>query len=365
MVISSSIHTFFYSESNNYNLDLSYSWIGLVNWIPLFWCFWSCRFYLKNEKNRKNAGIILISGSIPILVTGFGQFFFNWYGPMSTFFGLITWYQRPLNFDLGLSGLFNNANYAGAWLNIIWPFCLSSALKKSSLQRKTIIYSVLLGIFVCTILTNSRSAWISLIISFPIFFGLNALKFIAPFLLSFYLLIAGSISQIFGEKIQYILQTIIPKNIWQEFTGAGFGFLNDPRIQIWKNGISYIKDSPLFGSGANYFSNKYFYINNIWIAHSHNIPLEISISYGLPAAILISIVVFLITIKCFYKVIFLNKYKTNFSEKAWVTSLIILSLSQLIDIQYFDARISIGFWILLAGASNIIDEKQVNKKQKI
>ena len=25
----------------------------------------------------------------------------------------------------GLTGLFNNPNYAGAWLNIVWPFALA------------------------------------------------------------------------------------------------------------------------------------------------------------------------------------------------------------------------------------------------
>ena len=50
----------------------------------------------------------------------------------------------------------------------------------------------------------------------------------------------------------------------------------------------------------------------------------------------------------------LSKY--FFYEKAWVSSLIVLVLSQLVDIQYFDGRISLAFWILLAGSRNIISE---------
>jgi len=34
--------------------------------------------------------------------------------------------------------------------------------------------------------------------------------------------------------------------------------------------------------------------------------------------------------------------------------------SQLVDVQYFDGRISITFWILLAGAKNIIDEDKLS-----
>jgi len=35
--------------------------------------------------------------------------------------------------------------------------------------------------------------------------------------------------------------------------------------------------------------------------------------------------------------------------------------SQLVDVQYFDGRISITFWILLAGAKKIIDEDKISR----
>ena len=35
--------------------------------------------------------------------------------------------------------------------------------------------------------------------------------------------------------------------------------------------------------------------------------------------------------------------------------------SQLVDVQYFDGRISITFWILLAGAKKIIDEDRISR----
>ena len=40
-------------------------------------------------------------------------------------------------------------------------------------------------------------------------------------------------------------------------------------------------------------------------------------------------------------------------EKAWIISLFLILISQMVDVQYFDGRISIVFWILLAGARNI------------
>ena len=58
------------------------------------------------------------------------------------------------------------------------------------------------------------------------------------------------------------------------------------------------------------------------------------------------------------KVFFTSTYNQNsIFDIAWITSLIVLLLSQMVDVQYFDARISLAFWILLSGTRNIITEK--------
>ena len=44
----------------------------------------------------------------------------------------------------------------------------------------------------------------------------------------------------------------------------------------------------------------------------------------------------------------------NNHERAWWTSFFVLFLSQLVDVQYYDGKISIVFWILLAGLTNIL-----------
>ena len=56
-------------------------------------------------------------------------------------------------------------------------------------------------------------------------------------------------------------------------------------------------------------------------------------------------------------------FKEIFYEKAWWTSFIVLFITQMIDIQYFDIRISLAFWILLAGIRSIIRENNIQAKQ--
>ena len=43
----------------------------------------------------------------------------------------------------------------------------------------------------------------------------------------------------------------------------------------------------------------------------------------------------------------------------------ILLISQLFDAQYFEGKISIVFWILLAGLKNILDEDNESKRLEL
>ena len=61
-------------EEWNYELNL----IGLLNWIPFFLCFVYIQPYLKNIKYRTLTTNLLLIGSLPVIVTGFGQYFLGW-----------------------------------------------------------------------------------------------------------------------------------------------------------------------------------------------------------------------------------------------------------------------------------------------
>ena len=74
-------------------------------------------------------------GSLPVLFSGFSQYFLGWYGPYEIFNKLIIWYQRPLIDGAGVTGLFNNYNYCGAWLSKVLPLIIG--LFFSSTKNKT------------------------------------------------------------------------------------------------------------------------------------------------------------------------------------------------------------------------------------
>ena len=74
---------------------------------------------MNSKTKRRRTAFALLAGTLPVIVTGIGQSFFNWYGPIETLNGLIVWYQRPIEGITGMTGLFNNPNYTGLWLNLI------------------------------------------------------------------------------------------------------------------------------------------------------------------------------------------------------------------------------------------------------
>tara|TARA_B100001248_G_scaffold244819_1_gene214185 strand:- start:392 stop:781 length:390 start_codon:yes stop_codon:yes gene_type:complete len=117
--------------------------------------------------------------------------------------------------------------------------------------------------------------------------------------------------------------------------------------------------NPLLGWGAASFPIYYGLKNNIYLSHSHNLIIDTAFNFGLIVAITIFTNIFLISFLSFKKINFTSnkEFSDNLFEKAWWTSFFVLFCSQMFDVQYYDLRISISFWILLAGLRCILREE--------
>jgi len=349
-----------YLLTNNYSAiwDSKLSLIGLGNWLPLIWVFWAVQPYLNSTIKRKFFSLILVAGSFPVLITGFGQYFFNWIGPFTTLKGLIIWYLRPIENPGGLSGLFNHQNYAASWLNFVWPFCIALFLEKGkNFFKKFAALGFLVSTGIAAFLTFSRNAWLGLFTSIPIVAGKKGVKFILLIITILILILFFLLSPIFKGEIQNMVLNLFPGKILLEFTNEGYESLDVTRIEIYKSAFQLIKKNPFFGIGAGSFTEIFLLNTDFWKGHSHNLLIELSISYGLPATIIFFIstsnILFLSS-----KKIFFNKatYHISYFHKAFWTALFFFLISQLADIQYFDGKISLITWILIAGLKNIITE---------
>ena len=358
MIISCIIQNLFNKYNTDYEIENYLTWIGLFNWIPFFWVFWSSQAFFKTKNDREILSIILIFSTIPVIISGILQYYFNFVGPFEFLNGLIIWYQRPIDEISGLTGLFNHANYAGAWLSIILPLCLAQSFNNSKKYlKKNVFRTILVGILLCIVLTNSRNAWGSATLTLPVLFGISSIKWFLPLILSISSFILVVTNNIFKGSIQEFLRNNIPDKIWLEFTDLGFSQLNATRLEILNSAFKVIINNPFFGTGAASFPIIYEFETGFWKGHSHNLFTELSISYGLPSTIiLISFlgIILLTSFKNLYR-----KKETNFKDRAFFVAVIIFLLSQLVDIQYFDGRVSLVFWLLLAGLKSINDENKL------
>ena len=126
---------------NKYNTDFEIenylTWIGLLIG-SLFSGFSGPPKHSSKQKWSRNYKLILIFSTIPVIISGIFNIILIC-GPFKFLNGLIIWYQRPIDEISGLTGLFNHANYAGAWLTIILPLCLSQSFNNSKILKEKCI----------------------------------------------------------------------------------------------------------------------------------------------------------------------------------------------------------------------------------
>ena len=354
-----------------YNQSTSLAWIGLLNWIPFFWCFWSFQIYLKNEILRIQASKYFLIGSLPVLLSGFTQYFLGWYGPYEIFNKLIIWYQRPLSEGAGVTSLFNNYNYCGAWLSIVLALIIGLFFKEAHHKSLKSISLILIFAFIyMIILTTSRNALLAVLITLILLIPIKKFKFL---IISFFATLGVLLIKlipIFPSNIKDFLFIFIPSSLLSK---TGLNPINElssfPRIDLWLRSIELIKSNLLIGYGGGSFSYLYNQNNGQFegMQHSHNLALEIAFNYGLPSSVLIIGGMLFLLFKSsngfkFNEREFLSKTKNALFEfnNAWITSFIIFIFLHMFDISYFDGRISLIAWILLAGMRQIIAE---NKKE--
>ena len=352
---------FYFSDLNEnlFGFDKTLSLINLFNFFPLFLVFISFQKYLENEKKRKIFLNYFIAGLIPVLFSCFIQYTYEIYGPFKTLWGSIVWFNKPIDSLSGVSGLFSNSNYTGFWLSISLPLILPllGGIKKFNFSKFIILLIFLISTYFL-LLTNSRNALLGLLSSSVIVFGIKnfflfliGIGFLYFLVSSIGIFIFNTDLNIFKYLIsEELLKKILEKNISQifEFT----------RIKIWKNSLKILIQNPIFGLGASTFPFIYRYYSSFPAQHAHNFPLQIAIEYGLVNSILLSFFAIWIFFKGWKKIMLSKSKKNNFLNKCWIAAVFITFISHMTDITYYDGKISLIIWILLAGLKSIINEEE-------
>ena len=216
------------------------------------------------------------------------------------------------------------------------------------------------------ILTTSRNALLAVLITIISLIPIKKIRFLFVSVFAGLGFLITTLIPIFPSNIQNSIFTFIPSSLLTKTTLNSINEINSfPRIELWLKSIKLIKSNLLIGYGGGSFSDLYHLNNGQFegMQHSHNLILEIAFNYGLPSSILIIGGMLFILFKSYSGLKFNRKNphlktKKNFHEfnNAWITSFIIFLFLHMFDITYFDGRISLIAWILLAGMRQIINE---------
>ncbi|MFN7899040.1 MAG: O-antigen ligase family protein [Synechococcaceae cyanobacterium] len=327
------------------------AWVGLPNWLPFFVGFWAYQAYLSSPEARRRSAQWLVAGTVPVVVTGFGQLWWGWQGPWELFSGLMRWDMLPGGSPVGrMAGLFDYANISGAWLALAWPLALACLFQpRLRWPRRCLVLAIVVGILVAVYYSESRNAWGALLLALPIVSGPARWPLLLPPLLLAVLVL--SLASLPGVPLvlQGPARMVVPDEIWRRLSDAKYAAsrqLSSTRLGQWGFCLELIRERPWLGWGAAAFSVIYPLRRGVWHGHPHNLPIELAVSFGLPVAILLVGQVLALLIGAAWRG--MASGPRLFDRAWWAAALVVTSLHGT-DLPFYNSRINVAGWVLLAG----------------
>lgn len=327
--------------------------LQLLNFLPYF-LLWAAiaDFLTRHQKPWRlieQWAWVLVLGSIPAsLIAGleyaFKQYSATAFPRLLQMLPPLDWLYTGLAEDPRAYGLFDSpntlANYAVMGLGLALGLLINTLQRSQSQSSITRRYAAL-GLSIISLLmalycSGSRNGYlVALILLVGCLFTLKS----QPWLRWLGLGVLGAIAistttfGIGGRQIS-----------WQWVT-------QDPRVYAWRLALQLIHDSPLWGHGLG--SYKFLYDGSApgyaEIPHAHNVILSLGAEAGIPATVVLVIVIGLII----YKSMTSSRkskdvelvYETFADYKLCLTAFLLFSL---LDVTFYDARINLLLWLSLA-----------------
>ena len=197
-------------------------------------------------------------------------------------------------------------------------------------------------------LTDSRNAWGALILTVPLVAGAASWSWLLPLLAIGLGLVAAATLPGVPALLQGPAQQLVPQAVWARLNDlqfAGQRPLAITRLAQWQVALGLIAERPWLGWGAAAFSLIYPRRTGHWHGHPHNLPIDLALSHGLPAALLL--VGF--TLWLLLRGARLGMAAGPVFDRAWWTAALVLVALHATDIPLYDSRVNIAGWVLLAG----------------
>lgn len=253
-----------------------------------------------------------------------------------------------------ITAFLDNPNMLGVYLVIVFPYAFARIFNARSTFSKVMAILATLIIFVCTVMTWSRGAWLGIIVATIVFLLVCNKK-------NIWFVFAGAASV-------PLWAIILPDSIVLRFesilTMADSSVTY--RFSTWKGVWNMICDNLLRGIGVGESAFKEVYPSYAVsgtesVMHSHNLFLQIALEVGIFGLIVFAIILFMYMQRTFYAVRFRNHdSKSRVMIAAGFAGIVGAAVSGLTDHIWYNYRVFLIFWIVLALTMSFvkIDQKE-------
>lgn len=336
------------------------AWVGLFNWLPFFWFYLAIQPYLSTTACRKKLGQWILAGTVPVIAVTLIQRATGWSELLQTFGGLIRW---PMGDPTSAAGLFDNPNVTAAWLAITMPLLVAACRElRVGLQQRATAIAITAAASMALLINASRNALATLPVIWVLSCGRRGRLAVLLVCLGYGALVLLKLHQGEGTPLAALLNVAVPDGLvhkLQEMASGTAESLRHARRQaIYSAALGYIASSPWVGLGENGFGHVYtadlirLYGSPDSIAvivHSHNLLLEFALSHGLPALLILMLVIG----RSMMQAIPLLWSRSRGSDRAWLLATLVMIWLHLWDLPSFDSRINILDWLLVAAIAVI------------
>lgn len=164
-----------------------------------------------------------------------------------------------------VNSTFFNANYYAQIIQFIILMCVYKILNTRKWHRIVYYAATIFCNLFALYLTGCRTAWLSFVFTIPFMFYVNNYK------KTFYCIVSAM--AIVGCAL------LIKPDLFPRFDSILSSFAT--RVKIWSTGIEGIKENPIFGLGPGGYKLIYKQFAGHPTNHSHNIFIELVLSFGI------------------------------------------------------------------------------------
>jgi O-antigen ligase len=340
------------------------NWLGLANFLPFVWLFAAFSRYLIHWQQWQRLVSLLVAASLPVVLLGLAQLYLGWHGPINLLWIVNFQYQAQGNPPGRMSSVFPYANILASYLALIWPLALGGWFQVwgDRPQRRQRIWGwavLLVVLLLGLLLSDSRNAW-GVVLGTTLAFAWYE---------RWHVLVGLSVAlgtatywAAFGSLGQGWLRQIIPSFLWRRLTDEDYPIrlVATLRPTQWEFAWDLAQLRPWFGWGPRSFGFLYEEQMRFWMGHPHNLPLMLAMEQGFPALLLIYGLVGYIVVRAIAR---LRQRDLVPRNRRLLLSLVLAFLSSAafawVDIPFFDSRLNLINWLLLAGLWGLAQGPQV------